>query len=70
LIAIEVELTPKAPGRPANLLRAWRAAVGDREFSEVRYLCKPGQTRRLVERVAEKVSRREEFIQIGEAPER
>lgn len=69
LIAIEVELTPKAPRRLADLLQAWRRAVGSREFSEVRYLCEPGQTRRLVERVTKKV-RCEDFIQIGEAPER
>jgi hypothetical protein len=69
LIAIEVELTPKAPGRLAALLRAWRMAVGTKKFSEVHYLCEPGQTRRLVERVAKKVSC-DGFIQIGEAPER
>lgn len=69
LIAVEVELTPKAPGRLADLLRAWRSAVGSSEFLEVRYLCEPGQTRHLVERVVKKV-RCEEFIQIGEAPER
>lgn len=67
LIAVEVELTPKAPSRLAGLLEAWRRAVGSREFLEVRYLCEPGQTRRLVERVTKKV-RCEEFIQIGEAP--
>lgn len=69
LIAFEVELTPKAPARLADLLRAWRAAVGSGEFLEVRYLCEPGQTRRLVERVAKKV-RCEDYIQIDEAPER
>jgi hypothetical protein len=69
LIAIEVELTPKAPRRLERLIRAWRAAIGRGKVSEVRYLCEPGQTRNLVERVVKKV-RAEEFIQVGEAPER
>jgi len=67
VIAVEVELTPKAPRRLEELIRAWRSAVGRREVSEVRYLCEPGQTRRLVERVVERV-RAERFIQIEEAP--
>jgi len=67
VIAVEVELTPKAPRRLEELIRAWRSAVGGREVSEVRYLCEPGQTRRLVERVVERV-RAERFIQIEEAP--
>lgn len=69
LIAIEVELTPKAPRRLEELIRAWRVAIGSRDFLEIRYLCEPGQTRRLVERVVEKV-KAERFIQIGEAPGR
>jgi hypothetical protein len=67
VIAVEVELTPKALRRLEELIRAWRSAVGGGEVSEVRYLCEPGQTRRLVERVVERV-RAERFIQIGEAP--
>jgi hypothetical protein len=68
VIAVEVELTPKAAGRLEEPLRGWRRSLG-RELSDVRYLCEPGQTRRLVERVAKKV-RCEELLQIGEAPER
>jgi hypothetical protein len=50
-IAVEVELTPKAPRRLEALIRSWRRAnwVG-----EVRYYCEPGQTRRAVERAIEK----------------
>jgi hypothetical protein len=68
-IAIEVELTPKAPRRLENLLRHWRRAMGTRVVSEVHYLCEPGQTRRAVERAASKV-RAERVIVIGEAPAR
>jgi hypothetical protein len=69
VIAVEVELTPKAPRRLEELIRAWRWAIGGREVSEVRYLCEPGQTRRLVERVVKNVHA-ERFIQIEEAPTR
>ncbi len=68
-IAIEVELTPKAPRRLHELIRAWRHAVGRRTVAEVHYLCEPGQTRRAVERAVAKV-RAEQFISIGEAPAR
>lgn len=68
-IAVEVELTPKAPRRLYELIRAWRHAVGRRTVAEVHYLCEPGQTRRAVERAVAKV-RAEQFIAIGEAPER
>jgi hypothetical protein len=68
VIAIEVELTPKAPRRLEELIRAWRRSLG-REVSGVRYLCEPGQTRRLVERVVKKV-KADGLIQIAEAPER
>lgn len=69
VIAVEVELTPKAPRRLEELVRAWRRAVGAGEVAEVRYLCEPGQTHRLVERVAKKVQA-ERFIQIEEVPAR
>ncbi len=49
--AVEVELTPKAPRRLEQLIRAWRRASW---VAEVRYLCEPGQTRRAVERAVEK----------------
>jgi hypothetical protein len=44
-IAIEVELTPKAPRRLLSIIRAWRGADC---VAEVRYLCQPGATRRAV----------------------
>jgi hypothetical protein len=69
LIAVEVELTPKAPHRLEGLLRGWRWSIGAGDFTEVRYLCEPGQTRRLVERIARK-TKCVDFIQIGEAPGR
>jgi hypothetical protein len=50
-IAIEVELTPKAPRRLETLIRAWRRASW---VAEVRYYCAPGQTRRAVERAIAK----------------
>jgi hypothetical protein len=67
VIAVEVELTPKAPRRLEELLRGWRRSLG-REVSEVRYLCEPGQTQRLVERIVKKV-RVDGLIQIEEAPQ-
>jgi hypothetical protein len=69
VIAVEVELTPKAPRRLEELIRAWRRVIGRGEVVEVHYLCEPGQTRRLVERIVKKVQV-EGRIQIGEAPER
>jgi hypothetical protein len=50
-VAIEVELTPKAPRRLEGLIRAWRRASW---VAEVRYYCAPGQTRRAVERAVAK----------------
>jgi hypothetical protein len=46
VIAIEVELTPKAPRRLLSIIRAWRGADW---VAEVRYTCAPGPTRRGVE---------------------
>lgn len=46
LIAVEVELTPKAPRRLLSIIRAWRGADG---IAEVRYYCAAGPTRRGVE---------------------
>jgi hypothetical protein len=50
-IAIEVELTPKAPRRLEAIVRAWRRANW---VEEVRYHCAPGPTRRAVERAIAK----------------
>jgi hypothetical protein len=47
VIAVEVELTPKAPRRLEGLVRAWRRASW---VAEVRYYCAPGATWRAVER--------------------
>ena len=68
-VAVEVELTPKAPRRLEGLMRAWRRAVGTEVVSEVRYLCEPGQTRRAVERAIANV-RAERLIAVLEAPPR
>jgi len=51
-IAIEVELTPKAPRRLEAILRAWCRADW---VWQVHYYCAPGQTRRAVERAIAKV---------------
>ena len=46
VIAVEVELTPKAPRRLLSIIRAWRGADW---VAEVRYYCAAGPTRRGVE---------------------
>lgn len=46
-IAVEVELTPKAPGRLERIIRAWLRASN---VSEVHYLCERGTTHRAVQR--------------------
>ena len=51
-IAIEVELTPKAPHRLRTIIRAWRRANW---VAEVHYHCAPGPTRRAVERAVAKM---------------
>lgn len=65
-IAIEVELTAKAPRRLKGVIRAWRRA---RWVSEVRYYCAPGPTRRAVERAVAEL-RAQERIRIFEAVSR
>jgi hypothetical protein len=50
-IAVEVELTPKAPRRLLSIIRAWRGAEC---VAAVRYYCAPGPTRRGVERAVAK----------------
>jgi hypothetical protein len=47
VIAVEVELSAKAPRRLEGIMRAWRRSPW---VTEVRYYCEPGQTRRAVER--------------------
>ncbi len=51
-IAVEVELTPKAPARLRAIIVAWRRAS---HVHHVEYLCAPGQTHRGVERAVAKV---------------
>jgi hypothetical protein len=55
LEAIEVELTPKAPARLDELIRAWRRAVVQRRLARVVYLCSPA-TKRHVERSVTRTS--------------
>jgi hypothetical protein len=50
-IAIEVELTPKAPRRLKQIVRSWRRA---RYVDQVLYRCPPGPTCRGVERAVER----------------
>lgn len=61
-VAVEVELSPKAPRRLEAIIAAWRRAswVGG-----VLYLCEPGATRRGVER-AVRAARAEERIEVAE----
>jgi hypothetical protein len=65
-IAVEVELSLKAPRRLESILRGWRRA---REVEEVRYYCPPGPVTRGVERA---VSRTEtaDKVRILEGPAR
>jgi hypothetical protein len=50
VVAIEVELSPKAPRRLEAIMRGWRRASW---VAEVRYYCAPGPTRRGVVPAAE-----------------
>jgi hypothetical protein len=65
-IAIEVELTPKAPRRLEGLMRAWRRAGW---IAEVHYYCEPGPTRRAVERAIEK-THAQERVRVSEVVSR
>ena len=64
-IAVEVELTPKAPERLYQIVRAWRRAGC---VSEVRYFCAPGLTRRAVDRAIER-SHAQERVRIFDLKE-
>jgi hypothetical protein len=68
-IAIEVELTPKAPWRLQKLMRAWKWEVLASKVAEVHYLCAPGQTRRAVQKAVDNVNGGDQ-IAIAEVPER
>lgn len=54
-IAVEVELTPKAPARLRRIVRAWLMAIHSGAVAEVHYLCEAGQTFRAVERAVQSV---------------
>ena len=58
-IAIEVELTPKAPRRLLTIVRAWRRA---RHVDQALYLCPPGPTQRAVERAVAATHSQERVI--------
>lgn len=53
-VAIEVELTAKAPKRLQDILRAWRWTLARKQFGLVRYLCSP-RAFGCVERAADRV---------------
>jgi hypothetical protein len=65
-IAVEVELSLKAPRRLESILRGWRRA-GDVE--EVRYYCPPGPVTRGVERAVSRTQTADK-VRILEAPTR
>jgi hypothetical protein len=65
-IAVEVELSMKAPRRLESILRGWRRA-GD--VDEVRYYCPPGPVTRGVERAVARTQTADK-VRILEAPER
>jgi hypothetical protein len=64
VIAIEVELTPKAPRRLETIIAGWRDA---RCVTEVRYYCEAGVARRAVERAIERVGAADR-VRVFEAP--
>lgn len=64
-IAVEVELTPKAPKRLEAIARAWRLAVANGTVNEVHYVCEPGKTYRAVSRAVERV-RAQNFVAVIE----
>ena len=64
-IAVEVELSPKAPRRLEALLRAWRRASW---VAEVHYYCRPGPTQRGVERALAKTRTEDKIAVIAGVP--
>ena len=67
-IAVEVELTPKAPWRLQRLMRAWKWEVLADRLAEVHYLCASGQTRRAVEKAVDNVNGGDQIV-IAEVPD-
>jgi hypothetical protein len=66
VLAIEVELSPKAPRRLLRIIRGWRRA---RHVDEVLYCCAPTITRRAVE-TAVRRARAEERIRVADLGDR
>jgi hypothetical protein len=66
VIAIEVELSLKAPRRLEAILRGWRRAA---EVAEVRYYCAPGSVTRGLQRAVSRTAT-DEKVRIFEAPAR
>jgi hypothetical protein len=64
VFVIEVELTPKTPGRLISIMLSWREATWVRS---VRYVCEPGPTDRAVRRAVAKAEAGGK-ISIHEAP--
>lgn len=65
VVAIEVELTAKAPARLAKIMRAWRAASW---VSEVQYVSPPGPTRRAVKRAVASTGAKGKVFVINKVP--
>lgn len=63
-LAIEVELTPKAPRRLEAILRGWSCAHW---VSEIHYFCAPGQTYRGLQRAIEKTGAADKVL-LAEVP--
>ena len=59
-IAVEVELSPKAPQRLERILAGWRKATC---VEQVLYVCGDGATKRAVERAVRR-ARAEERIEV------
>jgi hypothetical protein len=67
VIAVEVELTAKAPKRLETLIRAWRIAKLEGVVARIVYLCEAGTTRRAVERAVAK-AQAGDAVTVGEVP--
>jgi hypothetical protein len=65
VVAVEVELTAKAPARLAKIMRAWRSASW---VSEVHYLSPPGPTRRAVKRAVATTGAKGKVLVIKKVP--
>jgi hypothetical protein len=63
-VAVEVELTPKAPARLQKIIAAWYQAP---YIHRVEYLCAPGQTHRAVQRTVKKL-RAQRKVLVTELP--